>query len=133
GPTSLVTLLNGLLYLQLGRRYRAQMLRSALVLVAALSLVLTFSRGSIFSCVLSGVVYVATGTKRVRGMAMVIVLAGCIAAALLVGSSSEVIDLRAGERLQNLTTESRMDLMSGLFSDYVLPNPTIGMGFFPKG
>src|SRR5437867_169870 len=46
GPTSLVAFLNCVLYLQLARRYRDRLLRTALVVLSAMSLFLSFSRGA---------------------------------------------------------------------------------------
>src|SRR5262249_51849178 len=129
---SLVALFNGLLLLRLSRRLIWRMLSIVLVVASSLTLVLSFSRGSIFAAVLAGAGVWMIGARRIRGVGLALACAGAVAVVLVWGASRDLMDLSAGERLSSLNSESRDELMERLVTTGIREHPVVGVGFFQK-
>src|SRR5262249_6383071 len=123
---------NCVLHVQLTRSYGRRLLGMALVVLSASSLLLSFSRGAIFACIVAGLLYLITGSRRVRGVMAAVTFTAAVIALLLWGASNDTLDLSAGERLGSFGGESRIEVISQFWTEYVLPHPALGIGFLRK-
>jgi O-antigen ligase len=132
GPTGMVGLFHALLLARLSRRFVWRLVGNCLILLSILFLLLSFSRGAIFSCALAGVGVWLTGSRRVRGIAVGLGLGAAVAIMLLWGSNQGLLELSASERLESTYSESRAELMGRLWRTDVQEHPGFGLGFFQK-
>src|SRR5262249_1957740 len=61
-----------------------------------------------------------------------VTLTAAVIALLLWGASNDTLDLSAGERLGSFGGESRIEVISQFWTEYVLPHPALGIGFLKK-
>src|SRR5262245_12448147 len=132
GPTGLVGLFHALLLARTSRRLSWQVWGYSLAVLSTFCLLLSFSRGAIFSGVLAAVGVWLTGSRRLRGVVLAIGLAGAVAIMVLWGSRQDLFDLSASERLESAYSESRAELMGRLLTTEVRDHPVFGQGFFQK-
>jgi hypothetical protein len=130
GPTSLVAFLNCLLYFRMTKKGLRKPWQMILMAFACLSLILSYSRGSVYSFVIFLIVYwLIGGIPRLKGT-----IVGVVIFVILLGifaqSSSDVIRTEASGRLLIFKSYSRAKWTKHLIDTEVKPNPVFGVGFY---
>lgn len=133
GPTSLVCFLNCFLYLQLSRGVGMRLPKVAMAVLSGVAIIASVSRGAIVAWVLGLLAFwmVAKG-ERAKHTWILGVLGAGIAAAMFWGLSRGFLETEGYRRLTDYRSEGREEVHRVLITEYVMPNPVFGIGFFQK-
>lgn len=131
GPSSLIAFMNAFLFVEISRGAAGRLVKLSLLIVAAGSLLLSLSRGAIFSGIIGIAIYFVI-SKGSRGRMFLLggVMAAAVAGGLVYAAGKGALETESVDRVFRLRDQSREDLQVNLFQNFVVPNFAFGNGFF---
>ncbi len=131
GPTSLVAFLNCVLYFQLTRGVIRKPIYIAMLAITLLSVILSFSRGTIYALGIALIFYwLVGGLSRLKGILVGGLLFLAVAGAFTYGGGRDKFDPTSAYRLLRYTSKSRIELETWMIRTVVRPHPFLGIGFY---